>query len=134
MARSYHVDIASFAADADRKWIDNLLSHFGVPGVESAKQGIARRLSIEAIRIVVLVRALSRDAALPVDRALTTAVALLATDAERVASGPWLAITLDRANFHRDVDRRVAEAVESVVPRRRGRPPRRGGANKKGAR
>ena len=34
MARFYHVDIARFAADADEKWVDNLLSHYDVPGVE----------------------------------------------------------------------------------------------------
>ena len=44
MARAYHIDVASHASDADRKWLDNLLSHFDVPGVEGGRQGVARRL------------------------------------------------------------------------------------------
>ena len=30
MARSYHVEIATFAANAEQKWVDNLLSRFDV--------------------------------------------------------------------------------------------------------
>jgi len=128
MGRSYQLDFAAFVADVDRKWIDNLLSHFDVPGVESARQGIARRLSIDAIRIIVLVRALSSDGGLPLDRALSSATALLESASSRTAIGSWLELVLDRARFQQEVDRRVAEAVESVVPRRRGRPPSRTGS------
>jgi hypothetical protein len=123
MARSYHIDFAAFVADVDRKWIDNLLSHFDIPGVASARQGVARRLSIDAIRVIVLVRALSSDGGLPLDRALSSATGLLESAVSRTPIGSWLELVLDRARFQREVDRRVAEAVESVVPRRRGRPP-----------
>jgi len=127
MARNYHIDIAAFAADADRKWIDNVLSHFDVPGVESQKRGVARRLSLDAIRIVVLIRTLAVDTGLTIDRALTTALHLLgASDAESApARSSWVSLHLDRRAFEAHVDRRVAAAVEAVVPRRRGRPPSR---------
>src|SRR4051812_18050335 len=104
MARSYHIDFAAFVADVDRKWIDNLLSHFDVPGVESARQGVARRLSIDAIRMIALVRALSRDGGLPVDRALGCAISLLESPANRTPIGPWLELMLDRPTFQREVD------------------------------
>ncbi|HEY4304082.1 MAG TPA: hypothetical protein VGM82_06425 [Gemmatimonadaceae bacterium] len=124
MARNYHVDIAAFAAGADRKWVDNLLSHFSVPGVESEKQGVARRLSIEAVQTVVLVRALSTSTGLSVDRALSTATTLLdATDDLVANDDAWITLHFDRSTFQADVDRRIAAAVESVVPKRRGRPP-----------
>ena len=123
MARNYHVDIAAFAADVDRKWIDNLLSHFNVPGVESQKRGVARRLSIDAIRTVVLVRTLAADTGLPVDRALATTIRLLdAPDGRASATAAWMSVQIDRAAFEADVDRRLAAAVEAVVPRKRGRP------------
>jgi hypothetical protein len=134
MARTYHGDIAAVAADCDRKWVDNLLSHFTVVGVESGRQGVARRLSIDAIRTVVLVRALACDTGLSVDHALTTANSLLASSDGRVANDtPWIALQLDRAAFHAEVDRRVAAAVEAVVPRKRGRPASRRDENEKGA-
>lgn len=123
MARNYHVDIAAFAADVDRKWIDNLLSHFDVPGVESERRGVARRLSLDAIRTVVLVRVLTADTGLSVDRALAVAAQLLdAYDGRATSSSPWIALHIDRSAFEADVERRVAAAVEAVVPRKRGRP------------
>lgn len=120
--RSYHIDIAAFAADCDLKWIDNLLSHFDVPGVQSARQGVARRLSIDAIQTIVLARFLNRDAGLSIERALHAAKALLAGECPHVLS-PWIALQFDRSGFTNEVEDAVAQAVESVVPRRRGRPP-----------
>ena len=123
MARTYHIDIAAFAAGCDLKWIDNLLSHFDVSGVESARQGIARRLSLEAIQTIVLVRSLSRNGGLSIERALQAADGLLAASADVVALNPWVDLRFDAPGFRREVETRVAQAVESVVPRRRGRPP-----------
>jgi hypothetical protein len=123
MARNYHVDIAVFAADSDRKWVDNLLSHFDVPGVDSAKQGVARRISANGIYIVALTRVLSRDAGMSVDVALAFAQRLLAADSAHAAFAPWLELRIDRHAFQRDTDARIADAVESILPRRRGRPP-----------
>ena len=62
MARFYHVDIARFAANADQKWVDNLLSHYDVPGVDGAKQGLARRISAVGVYHIALIRSLTRDA------------------------------------------------------------------------
>jgi hypothetical protein len=132
MGRHYHVDIAAFAADADLKWVDNLLSHFEVPGVESARQGVARRLSLDALRTIVLVRALTRDLGLSADRALEAAVRLLGDG--HAPAGAWTEVHLDADAFHREVDRRIADAVEAVVPRRRGRPPGSAGAAATGRR
>lgn len=123
MGRSYHVDIAAFAARAERKWVDNLLSHFAVQGVECERQGVARRLSIDAIQTVVLAHALARETGLSVDRALTTATTLLgSSDGRIVGDSSWITLKIDRPAFVAEVDRRVAAAVEAVVPRKRGRP------------
>jgi hypothetical protein len=37
----------------------------------------------------------------------------------------FVRLAFDRDEFMLEIDRRIADAVESVVPRRRGRPPRR---------
>jgi hypothetical protein len=123
MARHYHVDIAVVAANADRKWVDNLLSHFDVPGVEVARQGVARRISTHGIYHVALTRLLSRDGGMSVESALGFALHLLTTDASRADIGEAVELRIDRPQFQSAVDRRVADAVEAIVPKRRGRPP-----------
>lgn len=123
MARHYHVDIAVFAAESDRKWVDNLLSHFDVPGVESARQGVARRVSTHGVYHIVLVRRLALAAGVSVERAVALAQQLLTTDANHVSLGHALELRIDRDAFQREIDDRIAQAVESIVPRRRGRPP-----------
>jgi hypothetical protein len=123
MARHYHVDIAAFVADADRKWVDNLLSHFDVPGVEAQTQGVARRISASGVHHIALIRQLVRDLSLATDRAVTLATALLHSEASRVELSGVLTLNIDGERFRRDIDRRLAEAVETIAPARRGRPP-----------
>lgn len=123
MARHYHVDIAVFAADADRKWVDNLLSHFDVPGVDSAKQGVARRISGHGVHHIALVWELSQSGGMSVETALTFAKHLLTTDGLHVPIAPHVELRIDRHGFQRMVDARIADGVESIVPKRRGRPP-----------
>lgn len=124
MARHYHIDIARVAAGADRKWIDNLLSAETVSGVESAHQGIARRISTRGIYHIALVHYLNQDLGIAVHRAVPLAERLLTTDATHVGFPGHLELRLDRAAFQRELDHRIAEAVESTVPARRGRPPK----------
>jgi hypothetical protein len=125
MARHYHIDIAVFAANSDRKWVDNLLSHFDVPGVDSAKQGVARRFSQPGVYHVALTRRLWLDAGMSVEAALAAARRLLSDPSGRLLLAPSLELTLDRDAFRTEIDARISEAVESIVPRRRGRPPSR---------
>ncbi|MDB4877297.1 MAG: hypothetical protein JWM41_3743 [Gemmatimonadetes bacterium] len=123
MARSYHVEIAQHAADADAKWVDNLLSHFNIPGVEGGRQGVARRISLHGIYHVALIRRLTRGLTVSVDAAVSLARHLLTTDAEHLSLSGGLSLHLDRRVFEREVDAALAVAVESVAPARRGRPP-----------
>ena len=123
MARHYHIDIAAFVADSDRKWVDNLLSRFDLPGVEAETQGVARRISSEGVQHIALIRRLVRDLALGVDRAVTLAASLLGADPDGVAVSDVLTLRIDRDRFRRDVELRLAEAVETIAPVRRGRPP-----------
>jgi hypothetical protein len=125
MSRFYHIEIARHAADAEHKWVDNLLSHFDIPGVEGRCQGVARRISLDGIHHVALIRRLNRELRIPVATAVSIACRLLASHSGREDAGPAIAIHLDRAVLRQEIDRRVADAVEASTPARRGRPPRR---------
>jgi hypothetical protein len=125
MARSYHVDIATFAADADRKWIDNLLSHFDIPGVDGGRQGVARRLSLLGICRVAMIRRLTRELGVSAAVAVSLTGQLFETDTTHLELGPHLQLRFDRRAFERDVETAALEAAESLAPARRGRPPAR---------
>ena len=125
MARTYHTKIAAFAANADAKWVDNLLSHSGVPGVSGGTRGASRRISAAGIRHIALVHRLNRVAGFSVEAAVALAERLLRTGADRAELGAGLELQIDRQAFEREVEARIHEAVESIVPARRGRRPKR---------
>lgn len=54
----YNTATAASALGVPPKWLDNLLSHNDVDGVSGGRQGVARRLSTDAIRTVALAREL----------------------------------------------------------------------------
>jgi hypothetical protein len=124
MSRSYHVEIARFAAAADQKWVDNLLSRFDVPGVDSSKQGLSRRISDVGVYHIALIRSLTAELEISTARAVLLAGQLLTVPA-RVVVAEDIELVFDRRSFERRIDARVAEAVESIAPARRGRPPKR---------
>jgi hypothetical protein len=124
MARNYHVEIARFAADADQKWVDNLLSRFDVPGVDSARQGLSRRISDEGIYYIALIRELTSELEVSTAKAVALAGQLL-TGPGPVIVADDIELVFERSTFERRINLRVAEAVESIAPARRGRPPKR---------
>ena len=122
MARFYHIEVAQHAVGADKKWVDNLLSHFEVPGVERARQGIARRISTRGIYHIALIHRLNRELGVSVSSALPLATRLLASHAGRVGVGLWLELEVDLAAMQHSLDRLIEEASEISAPARRGRP------------
>jgi hypothetical protein len=124
--RSYHVEIAALAAGADQKWVDNLLSHFALPGVESAKQGVARRISQRGLEHIALVRRMASDLGLPLARAVDLAIRLLADPSGLIEVAGAIQLRVDRAAFETELSNRVADAAERSTPARRGRRPARG--------
>jgi len=119
---AYHIDIACFVAEVERKWIDNFLSRVEMAGAESAGHGVVRRLTIGAVRQIALTRRIVQDLGLSIERAATLAGSLIANAGE--VRGPnGLIMRVDIAAFEADIDRRLADAVEAVVLARRGRPP-----------
>ena len=125
MPKLYHVDIARHAATADHKWIDNLLSHFDVPGVEGGRQGSPRRITADGIQHIALVRILTSELGLSVAESNELAPRLLSADSAPISLGNGLELRLDLAEFRVNVNRLITDGVESVAPARRGRPPKR---------
>jgi hypothetical protein len=123
MGRLYHIDIAVFAAGADTRWVDNLISAHRIPGVESSRRGVSRRMSTHAIYQIAIVRQLSQGLGISVDTAVALAGRLLGADDGRIPVPEHLEVRLARQDFEREIDQRIAIAVESIVPARRGRPP-----------
>ena len=126
MSRSYHIDVARHVTEADCRWVDNLLARFELPGVDSTGQGTLRRISSVGIYHVALVSKLVDGLGVPLDAASALAIRLLDSRVDQPLSVfGELEIRFDRAAFVEAVDARIADAVESVVPPRRGRPRKR---------
>ena len=126
MARTYHTDVIAFAARADAKWIDNLLSKFAIPGIVGGRQGVSRTASVDAVYRVALIHLLNRDAGIPVALAVATTASLLSSEGDAVSLGAeFLRLELDGSAFRAAIDQRLTEASEALAPARRGRPSRR---------
>ena len=147
MARVYDIAVAALALDVDRKWLDNLTSQHTIPGTDHFARGVARRLSMRTLVTAALVRDLSRELGVPVARGVEVALGFVngeqpaaGTSAagaeveaasrppERVAVvrriGSRITLAIDIAQLEREIEGRLLTAMETVVPRRRGRPPR----------
>ena len=127
MARSYTVGTVALTLGTPGKWLDNVLSHHAVTGVQQKQQGVSRRLSIEAILILAVVVLLIQDIGLPTPHAIHLAEALVNADGEyQTVRG--LRIRLDLNAIRQRLLERLETAVEAAPIPRRGRPP----ANKTG--
>ena len=144
MVRVYNVAVASLAIGVDRKWLDNLTAQHSLPGAEHFARGVPRRLSMRALVTAALVRELNRELGVPVSMAVALAAGMVGNAPAAVGVGvgvgeplgvvaiqslrtvnvtPLISLTVDLHGLERDIDRRLLEAMETAVPRRRGRPP-----------
>lgn len=120
----YDVVAAAFALQADAKWVDNVLSHHAILGVERARRGRSRRLKRESILHLLLVRELGVTVGIPVARAAIIARELLAAETFVARD---IRVAADLTSLAALLDRRLGEAAEGAIPPRRGRPPARRG-------
>ena len=128
MARAYHVDVARHVAGVDAKWIDNMLSHFELPGVAGGRQGTPRRITELGIAHIVLVRRLSDVLGVRIGEAVWLSQRLLSSTAP-VEVDLGVEVRVDRTLFLAKITRDIANAAEAIVPARRGRPATAGGTN-----
>jgi hypothetical protein len=126
--RAYTSKTVALALGVPDKWIDNLLSHHAIPGVERGRQGVDRRISDTGVLAIQIVRLLSAELSLSVGRAAELATHALrsrdgATFALSTPSG--IALVLPLSKLEQQLRERIVEAVETVGQARRGRPPSR---------
>jgi hypothetical protein len=127
MPRAYTVATAALALGVPIKWVDNLLSHYNVPGIRQERQGIARRLSIEGLLILALTVLLVDELGLPAAKAIVVAEGIM-KNRGRFLVPKGLSIEIDFPVFEAALIERLESAVEIAPIPRRGRPP----ANKTG--
>ena len=122
--RAVTTGTAAFALGVTKKDLDNILSRYSVRGFERSRQGLARRLSLASIEQVALAIDLTRDFSIPTPTALLLAEEALSSHEGVITSpGGHLAIHADLDRIRRDLQAKLTEAIEHVIPPRRGRPP-----------
>lgn len=121
--RSYSVAIASLVIDATSKWTDNLLTQHAIPGISSARRGIARRISHSALIRIALIRQLHIHLGVSVGNGVRIATRLLDSSTHPVFRSGHLSLSVDLMVLAQQVDDSLASVLESAPTPRRGRPP-----------
>lgn len=124
--RAYTVAATAVALGVNSKWVDNVLSHHRVPGVLQQRQGVARRVTTEALLVLDVALKLVRSLALPLPQALETAHRLIGARESGIQLPDATSIHL-RADVNalaNDLTIRLERAVEISPTPQRGRPRR----------
>ena len=147
MSRAYDVAVSALALGVERKWLDNLISQHRIPGTEHMARGITRRLALRALVTAAIVRDLNQGLGVSVARAVELAAEVLhggasegrtaggtdvgrlqSTDGVRapavIAISDSLTLAIDTGAIEREIEHRLIVVMETVVPKRRGRPSR----------
>src|SRR5712691_8853080 len=125
MSRLYNSRLVALTTGLNEKWLDNLLSHFAVPGVTSGRQGVRRDinddglLAIEVIRVLVQTLGASLENAVDLSR---RAILFRSQLEARVSAGPDLTLVLNLDSIEQRLREQMVHAVESMAQVRRGRP------------
>ena len=92
----YNISTTSAALGIPSKWLDNLLSHNKIDGVEQAKQGVKRRLSLEAVAVIAVTYRLSEATNIPIGRAVALAERLIWSPEHSITIADTVTFTIDR--------------------------------------
>ena len=121
----YNTATTASALGVNPKWLDNLLSHNDLDGIQGLSQGVARRLSLSSILTIALARDLAESLSIPTTSALRTATRVLETQHGEINLSPSLRLVVDLDALRTDILASLARAVELAPTPRRGRPPKR---------
>ena len=117
MPRSYTLATAALALQVPIKWLDNALSHHKVVGVHQEKQGVARRLTIDALVRLAVATILVRELGIPLPTAIEIAEAVTHSDGHFTSSS-GLRLELDLKTLRTTLLTRLEHAVEiAPIPR-----------------
>jgi hypothetical protein len=129
----YNTASTSASLGISQKWLDNLLSHNKIDGVEQTRQGVSRRLSIEAIVIIAVTHRLVKAANIPVGQAIELAERLIVSPSHSVIIADDIMISINRGQLEKSILEGLERAIEVTPLPARGRPLSAGGENKQGA-
>ena len=121
--RAYTVATVAVTLGVTPKWLDNALTRFPIRGVIRSRQGVSRRLGPQAAVTLHLASELIRTLGLPLAEAIS--LAERAGEAPETASIELFSSTrliVDVSAAARDVNARLADAVEVTPVPKRGRP------------
>jgi hypothetical protein len=121
--RAYTVATAAVTLRMPAKWIDNVLSHHSVPGIVRTRQGVARRLTPQAILSLEIAIRLIDGLSIPVARALELSAKGIRENGE-IPAGKGVTVRFDVEAIQAELSERLANAVEIAPLPRRGRPPK----------
>lgn len=121
----YNTATAASALDVSAKWLDNMLSHNDLDGVQSESQGVSRRLSLSSISALLLTKDLAANLDIGPAAALRLATRILAQPTGVLEFSPGFRISVDIGTIQAETFARLGRAVEVAPTPRRGRPPKR---------
>ncbi len=121
----YNTAAVAAAIRVHPKWVDNVLSHNDIAGVQSESQGVARKLSLAAVILLALTRQLTDELNIPCAGALDIAGRLLDAPDGELSLSPNFRLVLNSDLFRAHLLNELALAVEATPTPRRGRPPKR---------
>jgi hypothetical protein len=127
MHRSYNVRITALTLGVTAKWVDNVMSHYSVLGVEHGTRGIERKVGDDTLLALAICRILSSELGVPLANAVSIANRVASSRREALgnfeaAAGLKLQFSLD--DIERRIRSRLPDAIESAAHVRRGRPRR----------
>lgn len=128
MMLAYDTRIIALTLGVPRKWVDNMLSHFILPGVSRSKQGVERRVSDKGLLALAVSRVLMADLGMSARRAVRTTETLFnlrSGDAAQLRTAHGVLLEVNFTNLEKRLNSRIIDAVEAVPRIRRGRPPQR---------
>jgi hypothetical protein len=125
--RAYTVATTAVTLRVTPKWLDNVLSQNNVDGVIRRRQGVARRLTPQAVVTLDLALRLTKafHATIPVALRLAQRLRENGPEAVGIDVGDGLRLAIDLRRLEADVMERLAHAVEIAPSPPRGRPRRR---------
>jgi hypothetical protein len=125
MARAYTVTTAALALDVSPKWVDNVLSHFTITGIDQARQGVRRRISADGLMVLWIANEITRNLGTPLRQSLDAAELIAQTGSFELSAHVKLSVNRDQIREH--LNTQLARAVEVAPVPRRGRPPKQTG-------
>jgi hypothetical protein len=121
--RAYTITAAALALDVPAKWLDNTLSHFKIAGVAQKRQGVARRLSVDALLRLRIASVLVDELSITLARSINISEQIVSGEGHFVTTG-GLQLSVDLQAFRQRLLERLELAVEMAPVPRRGRPPK----------